>query len=199
MSTDKPGFLRRSWAVLRKPSAKYSVLTLLAVGVIGGIVFWGGFNTAIEETNSLQFCTSCHEMRDTVFQEYKESSHYKNKYGVRAICSDCHVPHDWPHKMLRKAKASFEVWAKITGKVDTPEKFEKHRMELATNEWARMKASGSRECRNCHSFEAMALAKQKPSAQKNHAEAQASGKVCIDCHKGITHLLPQEYVEPDQP
>ena len=89
MSTDKPGFLRRSWTVLRKPSAKYSVLTLLAVGVIGGIVFWGGFNTAIEETNSLQFCTSCHEMRDTVFQEYKESSHYKNKYGVRAICSDC--------------------------------------------------------------------------------------------------------------
>ena len=41
---------------LRHPSAKYSLLTLLAVGFLSGIFFWGGFNTAMEATNSLEFC-----------------------------------------------------------------------------------------------------------------------------------------------
>ena len=74
---------------------------------------------------------------------------------MRAICSDGHVPKDWVHKMIRKSQAGFEVWGKITGSIDTKEKFEAKRMTLATHEWVRMKESGSRECRNCHNFEAM--------------------------------------------
>ncbi|HEY3328364.1 MAG TPA: NapC/NirT family cytochrome c [Novimethylophilus sp.] len=177
---------------------KYSLLALLAVGFFAGILFWGGFNTGMEATNRLEFCIGCHEMRDTVYQEYKETIHYTNRTGVRAICSDCHVPKDWGHKMLRKIQASKEVWGKITGFVDTPEKFESHRMELATHEWERMKASGSRECRNCHNFDSMDTKKQKPKAQQKHAQAKQEGKSCIDCHKGIAHLLPKEYVDPDE-
>jgi cytochrome c-type protein NapC len=189
---------KRFWTWLRKPSAKYSLLTLLSVGFIGGILFWGGFNTGMEATNKLEFCVGCHEMRDTVYQEYQETIHYKNRSGVRAICSDCHVPRDFGHKMLRKAKASFEVWGKITGTIDTPEKFEARRMTLATHEWERMKASGSRECRNCHNFDTMLANKQKPRAQQNHALAKKEGKTCIECHKGIAHLLPKEYKDPDE-
>jgi cytochrome c-type protein NapC len=198
MSTDKPNIIRRCWATLKKPSAKYSLLALLVVGFFGGIIFWGAFNTGLEATNKLEFCISCHEMRDNVYQEYKETIHYTNRTGVRAICSDCHVPKDWTHKMIRKAQASFEVWGKITGDIDTKEKFEAKRMQLATHEWARMKATGSRECRNCHNFDSMDARKQKPKAQKMHAEAKAAGKTCIDCHKGIAHLLPKEYVDPDE-
>lgn len=66
--------------------------------------------------------------------------------------------------MLRKMEASFELWGKRTGVIDTKEKFEAHRMELATHEWDRMKASDSIECRNCHSFEGMDNRKQKPKA-----------------------------------
>jgi cytochrome c-type protein NapC len=195
---NKPGFLCSLWTTLKRPSAKYSLMALLAVGFFSGIIFWGGFNTALEQTNKLEFCIGCHEMRDNVYQEYKETIHYKNRTGVRAICSDCHVPKDWGHKMMRKISASREVYEKIVGWVDTPEKFEAHRMDMATHEWARMKASGSRECRNCHNFEAMEAKKQKPKAQKMHAQAQAEGKTCIDCHKGIAHLLPKEYVDPDE-
>ena len=36
------------WAMLKRPSAKYSLMTLLLVGFVSGIVFWGGFNTAME-------------------------------------------------------------------------------------------------------------------------------------------------------
>ncbi len=193
MSSNGNGAMRRFLAILGRPSAKYSLITLLSLGFASGIIFWGGFNTALEATNTLEFCVSCHEMRDTVYQEYQQTVHFKNRTGVRAVCPDCHVPRDWTHKIARKMKASFEVWGKITGVVDTPEKFEANRMRLATDEWARMEKAGSRECFNCHSFDAMLAAKQKPLAQKNHIKARETGKTCIDCHKGIAHLLPREY------
>ncbi|MDP2135465.1 MAG: NapC/NirT family cytochrome c, partial [Sulfuritalea sp.] len=98
--------------MLKRPSAKYSVLSLLVVGFFSGIFFWGGFNTAMEATNTMDFCIGCHEMRDNVYVEYKKTIHYTNRTGVRAVCSDCHVPKDWTHKMIRKIQASKEVWGK---------------------------------------------------------------------------------------
>ena len=189
--------VKRCWNALCQPSAKYSLLSLLVIGFFAGIIFWGGFNTGMEATNTLDFCITCHEMRDNVYQEYKETIHYANRTGVRAICSDCHVPKDWVHKMIRKSKAAFEVWGKITGYVDTKEKFEQKRMELATHEWERMKASDSRECRNCHSFDAMSGDIQKQTVFKKHMKAKDAGKTCIDCHKGVAHHLPKEYEEPE--
>jgi len=171
-----------------------SLAAVVAIGMISGLVFWGGFNTGMEATNTLAFCTGCHEMRDTVFQEYKETIHYRNRSGVRAICPDCHVPKDWLHKFVRKIQASRELYGKfVSGVVDTPEKFEAHRMELAQNVWATMKASDSRECRNCHSWDAMDVHKQQPRARAMMEKGQKEGKTCIDCHKGIAHLLPKEY------
>ena len=197
MNDKQPGLLGRCWGAMRRPSVKYSVLSLLVVGFFAGIIFWGGFNTAMEATNTIAFCTGCHEMHDNVYQEYQGTIHDKNRTGVRAICSDCHVPKDWVHKVARKIQASNEVYHWLAGTVGTKEKFEAHRMELATHVWKVMKDSNSRECRNCHSFEAMQASKQKPKAQKKHAEAMAKGGTCIDCHKGIAHLLPREYEEPD--
>ncbi len=195
---NKTGILKRTWNLLKQPSAKYSLLTLLVVGFFSGIIFWGGFNTGMEATNRLEFCIGCHEMRDTVYQEYKQTIHYSNRTGVRAICSDCHVPKDWGHKILRKIEASQEVWGKLTGYIDTQEKFDSHRMELATHEWDRMKAADSRECRNCHTFEAMSPDYQKQSSYARHMKAKADGQTCIDCHKGIAHHLPKEYKDPDE-
>ena len=185
------------WATLTRPSAKFSLLALLSGGFVAGVFFWGGFNTAMEATNKLEFCISCHEMRDTVYEEYKQTIHYRNRTGVRAICSDCHVPKDWSHKMLRKIQASGEVWGKITGSIDTKEKFEAKRLQLAEHEWARMKASDSRECRNCHSFEGMDTEKQKLRGAKMHKIAQDDKQTCIDCHKGIAHKKPKGMKEDD--
>ena len=196
MKNDHPGALARCWTALNKPSAKHSLLALLAVGFFSGIIFWGAFNTGMEATNRLEFCIGCHEMRDTVYQEYKETIHYSNRTGVRAICSDCHVPKDWTHKMLRKVKASMEIWGKLTGSIDTKEKFQAKRLELATHEWERMKERDSIECRNCHDFDAMSSELQKQTPYKKHMAAKAEGKSCIDCHKGIAHRLPKGYRDP---
>ena len=183
--------------LLLRPS-RFSLVAVVAVGMLSGLIFWGAFNTGMEATNSLGFCTSCHEMRDTEFQEYKETIHYKNRSGVRAACPDCHVPKDWVHKFVRKVGASQELYVKfISGAIDTPDKFETHRMALATRVWATMKNSDSRECRNCHSWDAMHPEKQNPRAREAMAKGQKEGKTCIDCHKGIAHLLPKEFKEDD--
>ena len=184
-------------AMLTRPSAKYSLLALLVAGFFSGIFFWGGFNTGMEATNTLEFCIGCHEMRDNVYVEYKKTIHYSNRTGVRAVCSDCHVPKDWTHKMIRKIQASKEVWGKITGVIDTPEKFAEHRLKMAESEWARMKASDSRECRNCHSFDAMDVEKQKLRGSKMHKIGIADKKTCIDCHKGIAHKKPKGMKEDE--
>jgi len=125
---------------------------LICLGFFGGMVILSGFSTAIEATNSLDFCVSCHEMRDNVFKEYKQSAHYSNRTGVQVTCSDCHVPKDWSHKIIRKLNAANDIYATLVGSVNTKEKFEAKRMEMATREWNAMKKSNSRECRNCHSF-----------------------------------------------
>ena len=192
-----PGFLKRTWLFLARPSARYSVLALTLIGLVIGIVLLLGVHTALHATNTQEFCLSCHEMRDTVFQEYKTTIHYTNRSGVRAGCPDCHVPVELGPKLYRKMEASKELWGSMMGEIDTPEKFESHRMEMATREWQRLKASNSATCRNCHSFDAMGEA-QKPINLKRHQKAAAAGKTCIDCHKGIAHKLPKEYNEEEE-
>lgn len=189
------GLAKRLWHWFTRPSVLIGQGVLLSIGVLFGIIFWGGFNTAMEATNTLEFCVSCHEMRDTVYQEYQTSVHFRNASGVRAICSDCHVPHEWIPKMVRKVQASNELWHAMLGTINTPEKFEAKRLELATHVWDSMKANDSHECRNCHSFDAMAFEHQRArSREKMEPVATGTdlsqGSTCIDCHKGIAHKLP---------
>ena len=191
------GRIARAWRFLRNPSTTYSLGAILIAGGFAGVVFWGAFNTFMEYTNTLEFCISCHEMEQNVYREYKKTIHYTNRTGVRTVCADCHVPKDWTHKLVRKIRASNELFHHFVGTIDTPEKFEAARLELAEHVWASMKATDSRECRNCHSFEAMDLDKQARRPRAKHPEAAEEGKTCIDCHKGIAHSLPENYEEDD--
>lgn len=180
-----------AWNILAKPSVHFSLGFLTLAGFIAGVVFWGGFNTALEVANTEEFCISCHEMRENVYVELQETIHWSNRSGVRATCSDCHVPHEWTYKIARKMQASKEVWGKIFGTIDTREKFLDKRRELAEHEWARLKANDSLECRNCHEFDSMDFTAQSNRASEQHSTALATGeKTCIDCHKGIAHHLP---------
>jgi len=172
-------------------SAGFSVISVLIIGVILGVIGWGGFNWAMELTNTETFCISCHEMEENVYQEYQETIHYSNRTGVRATCPDCHVPKEWIHKVKRKIQASNELYHKAIGSIDTPEKFEAKRLELALHVWQTMKATDSRECRNCHDFDSMDFMAQQSRSADYHDTAIDSGQTCIDCHKGIAHHLPE--------
>src|SRR5579872_1872636 len=203
MSADKPtkvrptpwarilAFIVELWDVLRRPSSVFGLGVLVLAGFVAGVIFWGGFNTALELTNTEKFCTGCHEMRDNVFAELKSTIHFSNRSGVRASCPDCHVPHNWTDKIARKMQASKEVWGHLFGSINTRDKFIDSRLELAEHEWARFKANDSLECRNCHSSESMDITKQSPRASVAHERFLFTGeKTCIDCHKGIAHRLP---------
>lgn len=170
-------------------------LGAFALLLVGGIVFAGG-KVAIEQTNTVEFCISCHEMKDNNFEEYKDTIHAKNRTGVKAICSDCHVPHDFIGTTIRKIKAANDVFHHVVGTVDTKEKFEAHRLELAKRVWQRMKDTDSQECRHCHDTKAMDPEKQGKTAQKQHQKLLSGERTCIDCHFGIAHKEPEGGVEP---
>ncbi len=184
------GRIRRLWRWFWSPSGKVSLGALLIAGFVAGIVFWGGFNTVVEATNSETFCISCHEMEQNVYREYRQTIHYTNRTGVRAVCADCHVPKDWVHKMVRKVQATNELYHHFLGTVNTREKFEGKRLELAKNVWRAMKTTDSRECRNCHNLIYMDFSMQEKRAAEKHQEAVKKSMSCIDCHKGIAHRLP---------
>ena len=182
----------RCWKCLFRPSVHFSLGFLTLGGFIAGVIFWGGFNTALEVSNTEKFCISCHEMRENVFAELQATIHYTNRSGVRATCPDCHVPHNWTDKIARKTQATKELWGKIFGTISTREKFLEKRLHLAQNEWKRFKENDSLECRNCHDFDYMDLTLQGARAADHHERFLATKEqTCIDCHKGIAHQLPE--------
>jgi len=189
------GILQRVWRMIRTPTSRYSVGFISVTGIILGILFWGGFNWSLEVTNTEKFCISCHEMEQFVYEEYKDTVHYNNGTGVRATCPDCHVPREWQYKLPRKVRASNELWHKMLGSIDTPEKFEAKRLELARHVWASMEKTDSRECRNCHDFDSMDYFEQGRRAVDAHIRGEDEGKTCINCHRGIAHSLPALYEE----
>ena len=174
---------------MRIKTAGFSLIALFGA-FVAGIVFWGGFNWAMEATNTEAFCISCHEMRDNVYAEYVSTVHYSNRTGVRATCPDCHVPKEWLYKVPRKIQATNELYHKALGSISTREKFEAKRLELAQNVWRAMKKTDSRECRNCHEFESMDYLAQGRRGRAEHQAGFEAGNTCIDCHKGIAHQMP---------
>nr|VFK19056.1 MAG: periplasmic nitrate reductase subunit NapC [Candidatus Kentron sp. LPFa]VFK34068.1 MAG: periplasmic nitrate reductase subunit NapC [Candidatus Kentron sp. LPFa] len=179
----------------KKVGRRRKSVMVLAAGMVVGAIVWGGFDFVLmgEGTNREDFCISCHELRQTVYREYLDTSHNTNRTGVRATCPDCHVPKGWLAKLRRKVLASNDVYHHLLGTIDIPEKFEARRLLLAERVWERMKESDSRECRICHDADAMDYVQQGWRSMDEHIRGFGSGKTCIDCHKGIAHKLPYGY------
>lgn len=156
-----------------------------------GLLFLGGGYSFSEYLSTVKFCISCHEMEQTVYQEYRKSPHFTNASGMRVTCADCHIPKAWGPKLVRKIEAGKELLHHFRGTIDTPEKFEDKRLELAKKVWASMEANDSRECRHCHSVANMVFNEhKKQDAAKRMEKALKEGKTCIHCHKSIAHKLP---------
>lgn len=182
---------------IQKPSRKKKFFIGFIIFLLG-IVAAGGFNIALDRTNTTEFCTSCHSMQINL-TELKETTHWLNRTGVHAGCADCHVPKAFFPKMYAKLMAAKDVWHEFLGTIDTPEKFEARRWEMANRVWAKMEATNSRECRNCHAYTHMDLSEQDRFARKKHEKAVDRDQTCIDCHKGIAHQLPEEPEGAEEP
>jgi cytochrome c-type protein NapC len=172
---------RSKWRLL------FGSFILLAVGALATV----GFSVGLEYTNTTEFCVSCHSMQIN-YEELKGSQHWSNASGVHAGCADCHVPKEFFPKMHAKIIAAKDVWHEIMGTIDTPEKYEARRWQMANMVWDKMMATDSRECRTCHSFDHMDLSAQDRFARNRHERAQERGQTCSECHRGIVHTMPDE-------
>jgi len=186
--------LKQSWDARNRRGATFSRVIVVAGGglialLVAGILMGVGA-AGLAWTNTEKFCISCHEMRENAYAEFKDTIHDKNRSGVRAICSDCHVPRAPGPMLLRKVEATFELYGHLIGVIDTKEKFQAHRADMAKTVWTRMKKTDSLECRNCHHEGAMSSEKQTERAQSRHARGKRDGLTCIDCHYGIAHREP---------
>lgn len=176
--------------------ARFIALLPALLLVVAGAVLASAGKVALDHTNTVEFCISCHEMKDNNFAEYSHTIHARNRTGVKAGCSDCHVPHEFPDVLVRKVGAARDVLHHVLGTLDTREQFQAHRLELAQRVWLRMKQTDSRECRHCHDTEAVNTELQGKTAQKQHRRMQTENKTCIDCHFGIAHKEPGGGAEP---
>lgn len=190
--------LRKLWHAITAPSTRFALGTLLLVGGLVGIVGFVGMNAVMDATTTDEFCLSCHELAENVGKEYEGTIHHTNSVGLKVTCSDCHVPKPLGAKLWRKLRAAGEVYHHILGTIDTPEKFDQHRMRMATWVWKEMNEADSRECRACHDEARWDLESQSAKAKQYHQTPLAKGKTCIDCHKGNAHKLPKGIEEDEQ-
>lgn len=167
-------------------------LVVLGLGIGAGVVFFASLGSFMVYANSEAFCAdACHEMKVNVAKEFKGTIHDANRSGVRATCSDCHVPHEYIPNYLAKLGLFSDIWGHfVTGSINTKEKFEAKRYELAKRVWVYMKGNDSRECRHCHTTAKMDLDKQTEKARARHEKGRAEGLTCIDCHFAISHTEP---------
>ncbi|HSC64865.1 MAG TPA: NapC/NirT family cytochrome c [Caldimonas sp.] len=189
-----PGPIRRAMRWLFSPSARWSIFALVFVGLVVGATSVIGTQVAMAVTGTTEFCgTTCHSHEKFVYPEHKLSPHYANRVGVRAACTDCHVPHSYPAKLFYKAKAgATDALAELRGTIATQEKFDKERWRLANIVWEEMRADNSANCRTCHDPQAMDAKKQSEDAVKQHKKFAAGKATCIDCHTGVAHKEPEE-------
>jgi cytochrome c-type protein NapC len=175
------------------PAQKKLIFISLSFFILG-MIATGFISMGLKHSSETEFCVSCHTMQ-TSLNELKQSVHWSSASGVHAGCADCHVPKSFFPLMQAKLLAAKDVWHEFLGTVDTPEKYEARRWEMANVVWKKMKATDSRECRSCHSFDHMDLSEQDRSASRKHDKAIDKGQTCIDCHKGIAHEEPEPPTE----
>jgi len=187
------GILVQVWRHLLQPSARWSVLALVGLGVAVGFLVTAGTQVMVAVTGTDAFCGgACHSMQ-WVAKEHKESVHGLNSTGVNAGCHDCHIPKNYPELLWYKAKAGTkDIIGEMRGVIATEQLFKKERLRMAKEIWAEYKENNSQNCRNCHQFTPATLTKQKDFVQPMHKQVLDGQATCIDCHKGVGHLAPTE-------
>ena len=158
------------------------------VGIFLTIAFVAGFvlpflswlvgEESFTATGNADFCVSCHSMEPFVAANADNSHGGNNDYGIKATCTDCHLPHDNSANYLYvKARTGIhDMWVENFGNpedIDWLAKSE-HREEFVYD-------SG---CMTCHS-ELEEATKDEEEHTKYFAGETTS--TCVTCHEEVGH------------
>jgi len=176
---------------VKSKKIKCLAVTAVVVPVIV-LVSWFAVETMVEQTSDEAFCGSCHTMAPMVAAYRADIHGGSHPKGVRAKCTQCHIPADNAVTYLL-AKARFglhDAWAQLTYDLDTIDWHGKraHR-ELYVFDTA---------CLGCHE-ELESATMSQPAAFVAHrpyflGETQMR---CVSCHANVGHLYLTRYL-PDQ-
>ncbi len=171
---------------------KFLAIVLVAIPALV-LASWLVTETMVEQTSDVEFCGSCHTMAPMVAAYRADIHGGGHPQGVRAKCTQCHIPADNVVSYIT-AKARFgihDAWAQMTYDLDAIDWHGKraHR-EMYVFDSA---------CLGCHK-ELESATMSQPAAFVAHrpyflGETQMK---CVSCHPHVGHLYLSRYLpEPE--
>ena len=153
----------------------------LIVGFIAATLFLLLSSYSLVVTSRTNFCISCHEMRFVAEQGWMYSTHYNNKSGVVAGCSDCHIPPGPFEYIWTKTRDGITDIVVHTFGENNPEKMDWERLKGV----ARHHMSDS-SCLRCHKNLTPVGASIK-TLEAHREYIRFKNKKCIECHNKEFH------------
>jgi nitrate/TMAO reductase-like tetraheme cytochrome c subunit len=169
---------------------KTKAFKILLLGVISGMIILALFSYMIHFTTQSSFCISCHEMRIVAEQGWMQSIHYKNKSGIIAQCSDCHIEPELLQMLWTKTRDGLnDIWVHNTGESD-PYKMDWEKLSQVAREH-----SSDSSCKRCHSNIASPANASIKMIIAHRAYKRMNGrKKCVDCHTTEFHGEFKKYL-----
>lgn len=157
------------------------ILALLGVGTLAG---WAVTDKTLHLTSGQEFCGSCHSMKPMQASFLRDPHGGRSTTGIRAECTDCHLPHDSTinYLWIKARNGAWDVWKEyVLGAEDV----DWHAKRARANEF--VYESG---CLKCHNN--LQQGSELDNAQFVAHKPYFLGTIqetCIDCHSvGHTDL-----------
>ncbi|WP_394129378.1 NapC/NirT family cytochrome c [Shewanella maritima] len=186
-----------NWRALFKPSAKYSIIVLLLIGVVMGVVGYFATQQTLHATSTDDFCMTCHS-NHSLKDEVLASAHGGGRAGVTVQCQDCHLPHGPVDYLVKKIIVSKDLYGFLTiDGFNTQEWLDENRKEQADLALKYFHATDSANCTHCHTriYENQPEEMSRMAKRMHERNANQEGdkrKTCVDCHKGVAHPYPKK-------
>jgi cytochrome c-type protein NapC len=162
------------------------------IAVTAGVLIAGcaSLYIGIEQTSTVAFCTSCHEMK-TAHESLSASKHANVPPGKRvATCRNCHLP-PWSHPVRLAIEKAYHGAKDVTRHFTDADRFGEQGYYFAM----KMNAAGTIHNYNCLQCHAEIFNKKDEANFNLHPALRKNPRFeCVKCHADIVHqeYLPQE-------
>lgn len=161
---------------------------VVGIAAVALAVFCAVTAYSLKATSTVEFCTSCHEMK-LHQEELKFSTHAKDKDGKEITCSNCHIPAGYGPRYL-SVKIYSGVKDLFVHFTENPESIDRGRQQLVARRFL-----DDANCLSCHEdLYKDAKGEKEVSKEGRLAHDSYMGKNgqarsnCAGCHINIAHL-----------